>query len=566
MEPTESQKGRDGSQKRSPLDLIMNQIRRKTSFTERRQKPSVGRLFRTSENSDRRNGGVPEVKEQDAFEKENSEPGTEGTDAVDGETGSVVGWGRVKQFIQKLGKKPDSQSLSLSHCDLTATDVVELATLLPFLTHLEVIDLSWNDLVGGSLKAFTFQMQHVEKLKILRLCGCRLTAQDLAALGDALDLVPLLEVLDLSWNAGAGGGSLQSLTREFQFGSTLRELHLVDCQLTNLDIKALGQALHKLPSLEVLDLSCNRLLSSGLGDLCPFMNATPGLTELHLHMCGLQQDCLSIIGEALKFLPGLQFLDLSGNKATGGGFSEMTMHLAQLTHLRSLALHSCRLTEDDIKALAQVVPSLVELNELDVSGNRKIGDAVQSLFAVLPFLKMRKLPLNGCCLSTGACLALGLAMPSLSQLESINMSWNKCLGGNLKVLLGSLPPACKLQELRLSSCGLTTEDILYLASTSRRGALSALKQLELSYNGGVGDSGWSGLFGEATGLKGLEVLDISVRPSSPSPSMSWLPALLAALPDLPSLKGVFLEHWELNPEERARTQNLFSKRNITVKM
>lgn len=44
----------------------------------------------------------------------------------DMEISSVEGWGRAKQFIQKLGKTPDSQSLSLSHCDLTATDVVEL--------------------------------------------------------------------------------------------------------------------------------------------------------------------------------------------------------------------------------------------------------------------------------------------------------------------------------------------------------------------------------------------------------------------------------------------------------
>lgn len=45
---------------------------------------------------------------------------------TDSEITSVVGWGRVKQFVQKLGKTPDSQSLSLAHCDLTATDVVEL--------------------------------------------------------------------------------------------------------------------------------------------------------------------------------------------------------------------------------------------------------------------------------------------------------------------------------------------------------------------------------------------------------------------------------------------------------
>lgn len=37
-----------------------------------------------------------------------------------------VGWGRLCVFLQRLGKKADSRSLSLAHCDLTATDLLEL--------------------------------------------------------------------------------------------------------------------------------------------------------------------------------------------------------------------------------------------------------------------------------------------------------------------------------------------------------------------------------------------------------------------------------------------------------
>lgn len=37
-----------------------------------------------------------------------------------------IGWGRVCVFLQRLGKKADSRSLSLAHCDLTATDLLEL--------------------------------------------------------------------------------------------------------------------------------------------------------------------------------------------------------------------------------------------------------------------------------------------------------------------------------------------------------------------------------------------------------------------------------------------------------
>lgn len=37
-----------------------------------------------------------------------------------------LGWGRVHIFLRRLGKTVDSRSLSLAHCDLTATDLLEL--------------------------------------------------------------------------------------------------------------------------------------------------------------------------------------------------------------------------------------------------------------------------------------------------------------------------------------------------------------------------------------------------------------------------------------------------------
>lgn len=59
------------------------------------------------------------------------------------------------------------------------------------------------------------------------------------------------------------------------------------------------------------------------------------------------------------------------------------------------------------------------------------------------------------------------AMQKLQQLESLNLSWNKCVGENLRQFLEPLPSDCKLQELRLSSCNLTTEDLLHLGQIQR---------------------------------------------------------------------------------------------------
>ncbi|XP_030625304.1 leucine-rich repeat-containing protein 31 [Chanos chanos] len=567
MESSDPPKGQEGSPKRSPLDLIMNQIRKRRSFTDRK-KSSVSRLFRTSESNDKIDGGVSEMKETVSAEgkegRENTEPGKEGSDTADSEICSVVGWGRVKQFVEKLGKTPDSQYLSLCHCDLTATDVTELATLLPFLSQLEVMDLSWNELVGGALKALVFHLQHVGRLRELKLSNCRLTPQDLAALGEALDCVPQLEVLDLSWNPNVGKGNLRCLTEHLHSGNKLREFLLVDCQLSEADVVALSEALNGMSCLEILDISNTRLLLKEVEKLGCSLRATPRLKTLKLSMCGLQPETLKILSETLKFLPALQHLDLSCNKEAGGGFTPVFSSLALTTHLQSLDIHSCCLRVNDISALVQVLPSLRELTELDVSSNKNIGDVVMSLFPILPLSNMKRLPLNNCNLSSETYQALVSAMQSLSQLESLNVSWNKRISGNLKQLLEPLRANSMLQELRLSSCDLTTEDLLHLASAAKRGALSQLKRLDLSYNGSVGDGGWVSLFGEAGSLKGLEELDVSLRPSTSSPVSSWLPALLEALPKLTSLRHVSLKRWAFSSRETEKLEKTLQKRNVVA--
>ncbi|MCJ8745926.1 hypothetical protein PDJAM_G00135870 [Pangasius djambal] len=558
---SEQLKGRE-AQKRSPLDLIMSQFRRRTSFTERK-KPSTGRLFRPSESSDKKSEGIPEAKETESGEEKDSvRLAAESVD--DSEISSVVGWGRVKQFVQKLGKTPDSQSLSLSHCDLTASDAVELGTLLPFLTQLEVMDLSWNDLLGGSLKALSVHMQHVGKLKVLKLSGCRLAAQDLGALGETLHCVPLLEMLDLSWNAGIGGGNLHLLTEHLHSTSSLRELHLLDCQLSETDSVALAEALLLLPCLEVLDLSNNKLLGTALENISSSLSSTPQLKTLKMSKCGLNQESLAILGEKMKFLVGLEHLDVSCNKECGGGFSAMAPSLSFLTHLKCLDLHMCCLTEEDAQTLVQVVSALSELSELDLSCNKSIGTVLQSLFPVLPRSKMKRLHLSSCSLSPEAAHALAAVMPSLSQLQSLSLSWNKSVGENLQQFVERLQVACKLEELKLSSCDLNTDDLLHLQSACKRGALSNLKLLDVSYNGRVGDAGWVSLFREAGGLKQLQELDVSLRPDACLSASAWTAAMMEALPQLSALRRVSMQRWTLSSEERQNLEKSLKKRNVVL--
>lgn len=55
----------------------------------------------------------------------------------------------------------------------------------------------------------------------------------------------------------------------------------------------------------------------------------------------------------MKFLVGLEHLDMSCNKECGGGFSAMVSSLSFLTHLKCLDLHMCCLTEEDAQMLGE---------------------------------------------------------------------------------------------------------------------------------------------------------------------------------------------------------------------
>ncbi|KAG8009657.1 Leucine-rich repeat-containing protein 31 [Nibea albiflora] len=559
---SDGQRGRDGgNQRRSPLDVIMNQIRRKRTASDR--KP-LGRLL--SRTSDRT--GIPEDGEAEGKEERGHGSGCV-AEAVESERD--VGWGRVCVFLQRLGKKADSRSLSLAHCDLTATDLLELggcrysdpdSTLLQFLPQLQEVDVSWNELIGGCLKALTSHLQHVGGIRVLRLCSCRLSANDIAALGEALSCMPLLEILDLSWNSGVGGGALQSLLGNFH--PPLRELHLVACQLTAADATLLGGVVSALPTLCVLDVSCNPQLTqeadvSGFTELASSLSHAASVTTLRLHACGLTPDSLEALGGSLRCLPSVRELDLSCNKSLAGGLNRLTAHLAHLTHLESLDLHLCCLTRTDLEALIQVLPSLTALTDLNVSSNKETGGVVHSMVSALPLTQMRRLPLSSCSLNEESFTALALAVP---YLRFVDVSWCKVVGGRLALLLDALQPSVIL-ELRLSSCELTTDDLRHLAAVCRRGCLSSLRVLDLSYNGSVGDEGWSGLFA-AGGLSSLADVDLSLSPSTSAPCSAWLPPLLSALPQLPALTRLAVQRWTVGSQDRKKLSHCLRKRSVLL--
>eukprot|EP00062_Callorhinchus_milii_P025292 gi/632986123/ref/XP_007910060.1/ PREDICTED: leucine-rich repeat-containing protein 31 isoform X2 [Callorhinchus milii] len=553
-------------QSKSPFDLFLKQIWRKTSFAERGSHPSVSRFFGFSNTTSEKSNETENVPERVEKEEEGEiVPDLENniSKTPDHEDNNAAGWAQVKEFTEKPGKKAQYRFLNLNNSWLTSNEIVELATIFPCLPALEELDLSWNDLIGGSLKLLTTHMQHIPKLQVLSLSNCRLTSADVSALGDAIPFLPHLEEVDLSYN-NCLGGNLFHLTQKLKPGCNLKILKFMDCNLIAEDGSSLGNALSVIPKLEVLDLSMNKDVGSGLKTLPQQLKHLSRLQKLKLHMCGLKSDILQALVITLGHLSDLTELDFSCNKNVGGAFNEVGTELLNLTKLCVLDVHQCSLTKEDISILTQVIPLLANLQVLNLALNKHIGTAEQ-LFARLRFLpKLKDFIASNCSLTKDSITELADTIPNLTTLEMLDLSWNKCLGGNIKLLAEVFQYVTHLQVLRLSSCNLTIQDLAALVSVSCAGHLPELQMLDLMYNGTIDDQSWGTFFQELTGLNSLLELDISLQPSTRRDSSPWFPALLDSLSRFPSLTHLGMQRWTFSTIQREflHAFNQQNKRNI----
>ncbi|XP_078057645.1 leucine-rich repeat-containing protein 31-like isoform X2 [Mustelus asterias] len=562
MESAGSKPHRNELSTKSPFDLIVNQIWRSKSSADRLPQSPVSRFFKGSDNS------IEAVTEKWKLRKTSLDSENKVSNISDELKSADVDnssskWEQVAEFMERLGKKPDQRCLNLNNSRLTANDAVQLATLLPNLSNLEELDLSWNELIGGTLKLLTNPLQQLSQLKVLVLGSCRLVEPDVSALGDCIQHLPNLEEIDLSWNSDLGG-NLSLITRKLKPVSKLKVVKLIDCNLTPEDGRALGKALSSTTGLEVLDLSMNKDVGSGLGILFQELKHVPHLQVLKLHLCGLTKDNFSDLGDALEQIPGVKKLVFSCNDI-GGGFKDTAVHLLTFKQLQVFDVHQCSLTEEDLSAFTQIIPLLSSLQVLNFALNKSSGNSVRHLISRLRFLpRLKSLVANNCNLTKESIVELADTIPNLTELEILDLSWNKCLGGNLGVLFRMLQSNTRLQVLKLSSCNLTSRDLASLVAVSSTGFLESLKKLDLTYNNTIDDESWVMFFQEVSGLKELSELDIGVRPLTHRECGLWLMVLLDSLSRYPLLIELGMSNWVLSASQRdlLDTFNKDNKRNI----
>ncbi|XP_012572250.2 protein TONSOKU [Cicer arietinum] len=243
------------------------------------------------------------------------------------------------------------------------------------------------------------------------------------------------------------------------------EIVASDCDLQDLSITPLIDALHSQMAFSMLDVSHNCLGNGTMEKLRKVFTASGqsyGDLTLDLHCNRFGPTALFQICECSVLFARLEVLNISGNRLTDACGSYLSTILKNCTALCSLNVENCCITSRTIQKIADALDSRSVLSHLCIGHNSPVsGNAIVNLLSKLSTLKrFSELNMSG--------LKLGKSVvDTLCQLAGTLTLSGLILGGTgignegtIKLTESLLKGTEELVKLDLSYCGLTSDYIL----------------------------------------------------------------------------------------------------------
>ncbi|XP_038058920.1 leucine-rich repeat-containing protein 31-like, partial [Patiria miniata] len=346
---------------------------------------------------------------------------------------------------------PSLSELNLCECGLTSSDIKPLFRLLSAAGRLKKLVLKGDKLHDRKPS----QITAVPSLSELHLDECGLTNSDIKPLFSLMSAAGSVKTLALK------GNNLHGLQpKGITAISSLTELHLNECGLTNSDIKPLFSLLAAAGSIKTLVLQRNNL--HGLQPVT--ISAVPCLSELHLYECELENSDIKPLFSLLSAAGKVKTLVLRGNNLHG----LQPETISAVPCLSELHLFECGLTSTDIMSLFRLLSAAGSVETLALRGLNLHGLQAEGITVVPSLFNLR---LYECCLTNIDINPLFSLMSAAGSVKTLVLKENQLNGLQAE----EITAVSSLTHLVLSCCGVTNTDIRSLFSLlSSSGSIETL--------------------------------------------------------------------------------------------
>ena len=394
------------------------------------------------------------------------------------------------------------QKLDLSSNNLSTSDAIKIFKGMKNISKLKAINISHNMIDCGAADELVIVLSHNNNLQSLDMSYNHLDSEGCIKIMNEMNDKLCLKKIDISYNlvtfeaANSIAEFLSHITEleeltisgnDFHKSCLFKklenktvELTLLDISSTLLDVDDIVTGLMHNTKLEAIDLSNNKLLSSGIIAICHSMKNILNLKKIDIsHNC-VNFEAANDIANVLSLNANLQELNLNNNTLQSCGIITIfnKMNNVKLTHLD---ISSNKITDEAANDIAIFLLQNNNLKVLDLSynlirtrGTRIIFGNVDTIFS------LKVLNLSGNELYDEAVDTMATFISQNPLLEEFDISKNYIQGVGAVKIFKAIQNCPGILKVNMSNNQITDKAGYEIASVISK--VTKLREVDLAYN------------------------------------------------------------------------------------
>ena len=286
--------------------------------------------------------------------------------------------------------------LTLSNCKISGEELSVWRGITE-MSKLKTLDVSSNPINMLGAEVIQNMIINAKQLQSLSLSNCRLQTKQLDQIIRRLNDINSLKYLNISGNCLNNDVITPKLIAAINRNTAIQHLHFSDCNLKDLIVVYLLNALKHKACLKTIDISLNPISSSFTKDLIEVVTSNHYLELVMLPKLELSQDELQILSKTLALMRKLEHLTITGATFTGIDAKNVATLIGNNKSLKYLKISGCVMSDNEKESIFRELKSITELTYL-ILNNIAITNQVKDeiLTVIARNTKLQHIEMKGC--------------------------------------------------------------------------------------------------------------------------------------------------------------------------